>query len=539
MMGDQLFVKDIYASSYDNYDDRTLHVPRGTIEAYQTDNHWSLYFGSIVEMDYEAIFATSIELNQTSAEASIGETLQLMAIVLPDSATNKRVNWTCSDVNVASVNTSGLVTAVAPGTAIITATTVDGSDLSASCVLNVVASSIPVDQNEFHIDYLEAFYGDTIVIPVQLSNEEDILAFQTDIYLPEGFSIVTDDDDEFMITPSSRLTNDHVIMADQLNDGSVRVICYTPRSRVINGNEGDLFYITVAVPVDAAGDYNIQLCNTLLTASDYSELIIPDISSLLHVNTYIPGDVNDSRTVNVTDIVFAAQYILQRNPSPFIFEAADMNGDGNITVTDIMLIARLIMTPTMNIPKRMPAITSSGDCMSGDNIALSAGETRRVSIALDNAMDYNAFQLDLMLPDGMTASNFQLTDRAGNHALDVDAIDGGKLRALCYSPTIEAITGHSGALLTFDVTAGSDVKGDIVVDGIELVTTDCQTMLLDAFTIGVNNVTSVNELATGKTVVGVEYFNLAGQRIDCPDGGVTLVVTTYTDGTRIATKVIR
>jgi hypothetical protein len=227
------------------------------------------------------------------------------------------------------------------------------------------------------------------------------------------------------------------------------------------------------------------------------------------------------------------------NPEPFIFEAADMNGDGDVTVTDIMLIAYLINHPTMNSPKRMPALDGGNDSMSGEDVTLMADETRTMSIMLDNEMDYTAFQLDLTLPAGLIASNFQLTDRAGNHAFDVSTLSNGKTRVLCYSPAIEVIEGHEGILLTFDVKATDDIEGIITVDGIELVTADCQTVLMNGFTIGVNPTTSVNELNGVKTVAGVDYFNLAGQQIDRPGSGMTLVVTTYTDGTRSTTKVIK
>ena len=154
-------------------------------------------------------------------------------------------------------------------------------------------------------------------------------------------------------------------------------------------------------------------------------------------------------------------------------------------------------------------------------------------------MDYSAFQLDLNLPEGLTASNFQLTDRAVNHAFDVNTLQNGNIRALCYSPAMTGIHGHEGALLTFDVTATSAVEGSIKIDGIELVTTDCQTMRLDAFAIGVNSTTTVNEQATDKSIVRVDYYNAAGQRLDHPVNGVTLVVTTYTDGTRMTQKIIK
>ena len=266
---------------------------------------------------------------------------------------------------------------------------------------------------------------------------------------------------------------------------------------------------------------------------------IPDAGAVLTVNTFMMGDVNDSHSVTVTDIVVTAQYVLGRNPSPFISEAADMNGDGNITVTDIMLIAYLINHPTMNAPKRMPHLEGANDRMSGEDVTLMAGETRTVSITLDNEMDYTAFQLDLTLPAGLTASNFQLTDRAGSHTFDVNTLSNGKTRALCYSPAIEVINGHEGALLTFDVTATDNIKGIITVDDIELVTTDCQTVRMNSFTIGVNSATRVNELNGAKTAARVDYFNLAGQKIDRLGCGVTLVVTTYTDGTRSTTKVMK
>ena len=48
----------------------------------------------------------------------------------------------------------------------------------------------------------------------------------------------------------------------------------------------------------------------------------------------------------------------------------------------------------------------------------------------------------------------------------------------------------------------------------------------------------VDELNANKTVAGVRYFNLAGQEMQQANG-VTIVVTTYTDGTTSAVKVIK
>ena len=50
--------------------------------------------------------------------------------------------------------------------------------------------------------------------------------------------------------------------------------------------------------------------------------------------------------------------------------------------------------------------------------------------------------------------------------------------------------------------------------------------------------TSISEMMNGKTVAGVRYFNLAGQEMT-EANGMTIVVTTYTDGTTSAVKVIK
>ncbi len=81
---------------------------------------------------------TGIALDKTTLSLKTGATETLTAIISPDNASNKEVTWKSSDTAVATVSTSGKVTAVAIGTATITATTKDGSEKSASCEVTVV-----------------------------------------------------------------------------------------------------------------------------------------------------------------------------------------------------------------------------------------------------------------------------------------------------------------------------------------------------------------------------------------------------------------
>ena len=515
-----------------------LYVPDVSVSEYISTDGWGPFIHVEGLETSDIVLANCITLDRQNMIIGVGTTSRLIATVLPDSTTNKAVTWATSNPAVASVDGTGMVSAVAPGSAIITAMTTDGSNLSASCTVETFN-----DLSQYS-DYLllndaEVFHGDTIVIPVMMTNANSITAFQTDIVLPEGLELLKEDD-EYIIDPSERMTRTHSIMSSDVASGAIRVLCYSSNYKPFTGESGDeLFYITLKVADDAEGDYRIELKNTLLTNTDFVDLPAPDVAATINVKAYLLGDANNNGTVTVGDVVATAQYVLEQNPQPFNYEAADVNEDNNITVADVARIAWMVLNPTAYAPMRAPALWSNGDRMSGESISLMPSETRRVSIMLDNEMDYSAFQLDLNLPEGLMASNFNLTDRAGSHAFDVNTLKSGSVRALCYSPALTAIGGHEGALLTFDVTATGTVFGDITVDGIEIVTTDCQSVWLDGFAIGVNNSTAVNELANGKTVARVDYFNLAGQQVDCPESGVTLVVTTYTDGTRTTNKVFK
>ncbi len=72
------------------------------------------------------VAVTGIYLEQSSINILAGQTKQLTANILPANATNQKLTWESSDGEVATVSSSGLVKAVAVGTAEITAYSEDG-----------------------------------------------------------------------------------------------------------------------------------------------------------------------------------------------------------------------------------------------------------------------------------------------------------------------------------------------------------------------------------------------------------------------------
>ena len=83
----------------------------------------------------------SIALSQTEISLEVDGTATLTATVSPDNATNKTVIWESDKTNIATVDNTGKVSAIAQGTAKITATA-DGK--SANCTVTVTAKPVPV-----------------------------------------------------------------------------------------------------------------------------------------------------------------------------------------------------------------------------------------------------------------------------------------------------------------------------------------------------------------------------------------------------------
>jgi uncharacterized protein YjdB len=84
---------------------------------------------------------TGVTVSPATASIHAGATTQLTATVAPANATNPAVNWTSGNTDVATVNASGLVTAVAAGTAVITATTADQGKTSTATITVTPAST--------------------------------------------------------------------------------------------------------------------------------------------------------------------------------------------------------------------------------------------------------------------------------------------------------------------------------------------------------------------------------------------------------------
>ena len=115
----------------------------------------------ILLWEIDANPVAEITLDNTSVLMAVGKTVTLQATVLPLSASNKRLTWTSSNIDVATVE-EGVVTALSEGTATITATSTDGSNITATCQVTVTANKdAAIAQLQSLIDDAQSLYDNS------------------------------------------------------------------------------------------------------------------------------------------------------------------------------------------------------------------------------------------------------------------------------------------------------------------------------------------------------------------------------------------
>lgn len=98
---------------------------------------------------------TEVKLNKSSCKLSLHQVVNLKATVKSNTATNKKVKWTTSNKKIATVNSSGKVTAKKVGKCTIKATATDGSKEYATCSIQVIRKVSRLKINKSYIRLME------------------------------------------------------------------------------------------------------------------------------------------------------------------------------------------------------------------------------------------------------------------------------------------------------------------------------------------------------------------------------------------------
>ncbi len=420
----------------------------------------------------------SIKFKNSILQLEQGQSSVLSVDVLPTNATNKKVAWESSNPLCASVADDGTVTAISVGKATITATTTDDSKLAASCIIEVKPQTVEAFDNIVYFKKSKLVANSTTTIPLYLNNKNEITAVQFDMILPEGMTI---GDVSVNESDGRGSSSTHTVGVSVLENGQVRVLCYSPSLAVFSGETGAILNVPLSVAENVEnGSYYIQFNNIILTEKGGEKHTVSNYASAIEVTETVNGDCNGDGAVDVADIVAVANHILGNSSASFIVSAADVNGDGAVDVADIVSLANLLLHPQnarcMHANSRLSAKSSSSSNIDALRITpfvlAEGGASETLSMDLYNTTeDFTAFQCDLYLPEGITVDknkkgtaykisfnqDEERTD-ASCHTLSAALQKDGAIRMICYSMNNDVFAGLEGALVDIPLTSENTMK---------------------------------------------------------------------------------
>ncbi len=216
------------------------------------------------------ISTTGITLSENEIEISTENTThQLIATVLPTTASDKNLEWSSSDETVATVDDNGLVTYTGEGTAIITVTTVDG--YSATCLVTAshkcIASELDVvDEN-----------------PADCYTEGNITYYECSCG-----KLYSDADAKTEISPDDVRVNAFAHPADN--------VTYTPETAATHTEKGNIEYWTCSLCGDMFSD---EECTVKVTDVVISETGHDDADAII----WTKDNENHSKVCSCGDVL--------------------------------------------------------------------------------------------------------------------------------------------------------------------------------------------------------------------------------------------
>lgn len=301
--------------------------------------------------------ATSIKLDTSSLNLTVGESSTLKAITDPTEASSG-VIWTSSNTNVATVS-NGSVQAVGKGIATITAKTSNGKTATCTVTVSVAVTGISLNNNTLKMNKGETSVLTATITPSDAGNK-------TITWTSSNNAVATVSNGE--ITAKSAGTTTITAKTNNGKTATCVVTVVVPESEVtlnktaVIMTEGKSVTITATVlPSDAtdktvtwkSSDQNIAtVSDGKITAKHEGTAVITVTSSSGKTATckiivkskdakVVSGDVNGDGTTDIADSLLIASFdvgFINLTQQQII--EADINEDGSVDIADALMIAR-------------------------------------------------------------------------------------------------------------------------------------------------------------------------------------------------------
>ena len=213
-------------------------------------------------------------------------------------------------------------------------------------------------ENIIYVEKAETSAGSTVTLSLKMNNSIEVVGFQCDFYAPEGTEISVDGDGFAEISLSTERTTanrTNVFDFATQSDGAIRILASSTKVLPFNGNSGEIATIKLNISSDIAdGDYPLILRKVVISDAVGNSYKVDYVKTTLSVSSFTLGDANGNGEVNIADFTAIANYILGREQTNFIPNAADTNQDGEISVSDLSGLVQIILSgeSTSNAPAK-------------------------------------------------------------------------------------------------------------------------------------------------------------------------------------------
>ncbi|MDE6272812.1 MAG: hypothetical protein K2M31_07380 [Muribaculaceae bacterium] len=237
-----------------------------------------------------------------------------------------------------------------------------------------------------------------------------------------------------------------------------------------------------------------------------------DIKTSLVVNSYLPGDSNADKWVDVADVVNINNYIVGNDVETFIFPAADINEDKDIDVTDAVKTAYIALEADLTLSKMRRRVSTYASADLSDYVNVNI-KGNRIGLALGNGR-YSALQFDMKLPAGITVADAQLGEAASSsHRLITKSKDDGTLRVMVFALDNAEFAIDQQNIVEISLSSIANTNG-IEISNFIAADTNAHSHLLEAkinddILTGIDNVSS--EVRIYPEASGIEITGAIGE----------------------------
>lgn len=359
---------------------------------------------------------------------------------------------------------------------------------------------VVTDADRIYCDGLKIYQACKVDLEIKLANEHTLTAYQFDLVLPEGITLVTGDNGKYLLTKSDRYSdNSHQVNVEKHDNNTYRIMCVSMHNGVITGNDGVILTLTLEANQNiAANSYNAEIRDIVLTAPDETKMKTKYTSFSISVQELLKGDSDGDGEIDVTDVVATINYILGKPSNNFNIYAADMNNDGEVDIFDVMKLINLVMK------QKAAARNNTRAAEEFEEQAIIRNTGEGLILGVNSPDRFTAFQFDVEVADDVELLDASLTANTGGH----------KLYFLKNGQNTYRVIGISMNNCTL-ITNGADLvelkfskSGNVMIDNITFVTPQ-ETKVRFA---GSNaNVTGIGSITIDQQE---DIFDLSGRKID-------------------------